>query len=360
MSAAVKIARNSVGLRPSVRNRLMGDDRGKVLAAFASRADVSDAELTLLVSRSQSVARSVALRDAPLSESALLAVVNTLDDVSPVLSRADLTPRVLAAACERVDADGACRVARRGHVDGAVAAGLARNPWPSVRAIAAKLAGVPADVVDKLAADSDDEVREAVAARADLSRDVARKLWEGSLPGSRTRELLRRTIMEQNNTLPTWKDALRISKELQREYDLPIFAMSFKKSCSCCASPANFNKEAYLDKGVAEKDWADVDAYVVLKNSSNGCGEAQFYRTVKVTEGGKMKSKRVWNEFGTAGGRNDGVQYVTYGLSESFTMDTLRELLTKFVDGLNKAAGFEAYDLVLPDDETECAQIVYA
>jgi hypothetical protein len=186
----VKIARDSVGLRPSVRNRLMGDDRGKVLAAFASRADVSDAELTLLVSRSQSVARSAALRDAPISESALLAVVNALDDVSPVLSRADLTHRVLAAACERVDADGARRVARRGTVDSVVAAGLARNPWSSVRAIAAKLADLPADVVDKLAADGDDEVREAVAARADLSREVARKLWEGALPGSRTRELL--------------------------------------------------------------------------------------------------------------------------------------------------------------------------
>lgn len=189
-SAAVKIARDSVGLRPAVRNRLMNDDRGKVLSAFASRADVSDSELTLLVSRSQSVACSVALRDAPLSESALLAVVNALDDVSPVLSRSDVTPRVLAAACERVDADGARRVARRGTVDGAVAAGLARNPWPSVRAIAARLADLPADVVDKLAADGDDEVREAVAARADLSRGVARKLWEGALPGSHTRELL--------------------------------------------------------------------------------------------------------------------------------------------------------------------------
>lgn len=189
-SVAVKVARDSVGLRPSVRDRLMNDDRGKVLAAFASRADVSDAELTLLVSRSQSVARSVALRDAPLSESALLAVVNALDDVSPVLSRPDVTPRVLAAACERVDADGARRVARHGNVDGAVAAGLARNPWPSVRAIAAKLADLPADVVDKLAGDEDEEVREAVAARADLSRDVARGLWDRSLPGSRTRELL--------------------------------------------------------------------------------------------------------------------------------------------------------------------------
>lgn len=189
-SAAVKIARDSVCLRPSVRNRLMNDDRDKVLSAFASRADVSDAELTLLVSRSQSVARSVALRDAPLSESALLAVVNALDDVSPVLSRADVTPRVLAAACERVDANGARRVARRGSVDVAVAAGLARNPWPSVRAIAAGLPDLTESLVDALADDGDEEVREAVAARADLSREVARKLWEGALPGSRTRELL--------------------------------------------------------------------------------------------------------------------------------------------------------------------------
>ena len=189
-SAATRIARDSVGLRPSVRNRLMNDDRGKVLAAFASRADVSDSELTLLVSRSQSVARSVALRDAPLSESALLAVVNALDDVSPVLSRADLTPKVLATACERVDADGARRVARRGTVDSAVAAGLARNPWPSVRAIAASLPDLSESLVDALADDEDEEVREAVAARIGLSREVARKLWSKSLPGSRPRELL--------------------------------------------------------------------------------------------------------------------------------------------------------------------------
>lgn len=110
--------------------------------------------------------------------------------MSPVLSRPDVTPRVLAVACERVDADGARRVARHGNVDGAVAAGLARNPWPSVRAIAARLADLPADVVDKLASDEDEEVREAVAARADLSRELARQLWEAALPGSRTRELL--------------------------------------------------------------------------------------------------------------------------------------------------------------------------
>lgn len=166
--------------------------------------------------------------------------------------------------------------------------------------------------------------------------------------------------MEQNNNLPTWKDALRIAKELQKEYHLPIFAMTFKGSCSCCASPANFNKEAYLDKGVAEKGWADVDAYVVLKNSRNGGGEAQFYHTETVVEGGKTSRRRVWNEFGTAGGRNDGVQYVAYDLSDSFTMDSLRDLLTKFVDGLNEVAGYEAYVLTMPDNESKCAEISVA
>lgn len=161
---------------------------------------------------------------------------------------------------------------------------------------------------------------------------------------------------------PTWKDALALAKELQKEYKLPIFAMTFKGSCSCCASPADFNKEAYLDKDVAEKEWADVDAYVVLRNSCNSAGEARFYHTETVTKGGKTSRKRVWDDFGTLTGGHDagGDQYVMYDLSDSFTMDSLRELLTRFVDGLNKAACFEAYALVLPDDESECAEIVYA
>lgn len=168
--------------------------------------------------------------------------------------------------------------------------------------------------------------------------------------------------MEQNSNFPTWKDALRISKELQKEYKLPIFAMTFRGSCSCCASPADFNKEAYLTKDVAEMDGADIDSYVVLKNSCNGGGEARFYHTETIVNGGKTKRRRVWDDFGTLTGGHDagGDQYVMYKLSESFTASDLCDLLTRFVDGLNEAAGFEAYDLVLPDDETECAQIVCA
>lgn len=168
--------------------------------------------------------------------------------------------------------------------------------------------------------------------------------------------------MEQNNNFPTWKDALRLAKALQKEYKLPIFAMSFKKSCSCCASPADFNREAYLTKDVAEMDGVDIDAYVVLKNSCNGGGEARFYHTETIVNGGKMKRKRVWDDFGTLTGGHDagGDQYVMYKLSESFTASDLCDLLTRFVGGLNEVAGYEAYDLILPDDESECAQVVYA
>ena len=119
---------------------------------------------------------------------------------------------------------------------------------------------------------------------------------------------------------------------------------------------------AYLTKDVVEADWDDVDAYVVLRNSCNSAGEARFYHSEALTAGGKRKTRRVWDDFGTLTGGHDagGDQYVMYKLSESFTMSDLHDLLTRFVDGLNAVAGYEAYDLVLPDDETECAHIVYA
>lgn len=109
-------------------------------------------------------------------------------------------------------------------------------------------------------------------------------------------------------------------------------------------------------------DGVDVDAYVVLKNACNCGGEARFYHTETIVNGGKTKRRRVWDDFGTLTGGHDagGDQYVMYKLSESFTASDLCDLLTKFVDGLNEVAGFEAYALVLPDDESECAYIVYA
>lgn len=43
-----------------------------------------------------------------------------------------------------------------------------------------------------------------------------------------------------------WRQAAEIAKELQVKYKIPIFAMTFKGSCSCCAEPSNLNDEAYL------------------------------------------------------------------------------------------------------------------
>lgn len=63
-------------------------------------------------------------------------------------------------------------------------------------------------------------------------------------------------------TIPTWKQALDIAKSLQLEYQLPIFAMTYKGMCSCCAGAAYFNKEAYFPRNVAKMDAKDIDAYI--------------------------------------------------------------------------------------------------
>lgn len=53
----------------------------------------------------------------------------------------------------------------------------------------------------------------------------------------------------------TWRQAAEIAKELQVKYKIPIFAMTFKGSCSCCAEPSNLNDEAYLTPDIKEKSW---------------------------------------------------------------------------------------------------------
>lgn len=56
-------------------------------------------------------------------------------------------------------------------------------------------------------------------------------------------------MTHNNPTRPTWHDALAIAKELQEEYQIPIFAMTYRGgACRCCPSVAQFNEEAYLTK----------------------------------------------------------------------------------------------------------------
>ena len=141
-----------------------------------------------------------------------------------------------------------------------------------------------------------------------------------------------------------------------------MIARRYSVVCIEDLNVAGMVKNRHLARSVSDAALGEFRRQLEYKNARNSGGEARFYHTETVTEGSKVKRRRVWDDFGTLTGGHDagGNQYVMYKLSDSFTMDSLRELLTKFVDGLNKAAGFEACDLVLPDDETECAQIVYA
>lgn len=66
-------------------------------------------------------------------------------------------------------------------------------------------------------------------------------------------------------TKPSWKQALKIMKALQNHYQLPIFAATFRGSCSCCADPRHLNNEAYLTPDLKRKSWDEIDAYVILR-----------------------------------------------------------------------------------------------
>lgn len=140
----------------------------------------------------------------------------------------------------------------------------------------------------------------------------------------------------------TWKEVAKIAKELQKEYNLPIFAMTYRNMCSCCADADNLNKEAYLTKDVKEKSWSEIDSYIIFKNSTNAQGEANMsdefayvrdYRTPKYS-----------------------TQYVGYKLSENFTFEQFCECVTKLVDAINKASDVQ-YSLELPEDEIHTAII---
>lgn len=63
-----------------------------------------------------------------------------------------------------------------------------------------------------------------------------------------------------------WRQAAEIAKELQLKYKIPIFAMTFRGSCSCCAEPSNLNDEAYLTPDIKEKSWKEIDSYIIFSN----------------------------------------------------------------------------------------------
>ena len=141
-----------------------------------------------------------------------------------------------------------------------------------------------------------------------------------------------------------WRQAAEIAKELQLKYKIPIFAMTFRGSCSCCAEPSNLNEEAYLTPDIKEKSWNEIDSYIIFNNADNSSGEAYM------SDDFSMTYDEIFDEFKYT------KQYIKYRLSESFTHDKLKGCLTEFIDKVNEQS-FENYKVSLPEDTGLCAII---
>lgn len=142
----------------------------------------------------------------------------------------------------------------------------------------------------------------------------------------------------------TWRQAAEIAKELQLKYKIPIFAMTFRGSCSCCAEPSNLNDEAYLTPDIKEKSWDEIDSYIIFNNANNSSGEVYMGDEFSV----------IYDELFDESKYSK--QYIKYKLSESFTHDKLKKCLTEFVNKVNEES-FTQYKLSVPDDKGLCTVI---
>lgn len=142
----------------------------------------------------------------------------------------------------------------------------------------------------------------------------------------------------------TWRQAAEIAKQLQIKYKIPIFAMTFKGSCSCCATPSNLNNEAYLTPDIKEKSWDKIESYIIFNNANNSSGEAHMYDEFSLTY------DDIFDELKYS------KQYIKYKLSKDFSQEKLEKCLTEFVDAVNEES-FTQYKLSVPDDTGLCAII---
>lgn len=146
-------------------------------------------------------------------------------------------------------------------------------------------------------------------------------------------------------TTLTWNEVAKIAKNLQKEYKLPIFAMTYKGTCSCCADARELNASSYLTEDVKDLTWQEIDSYIIFKNAHNSHGEARMSAEFGFTKDQWRPSRSVYND-----------QYVGFKLSETFTMEKLHECLTRLVDEINSRSTTQ-YSLELPEDDYHCAII---
>lgn len=143
-------------------------------------------------------------------------------------------------------------------------------------------------------------------------------------------------------TKPTWQQVLKIMKELQIKYQIPIFAATFNGKCTCCSKPRHLNEEAYLNPEIKDLDWEDIDAYIIFGNSSNGHGEAELlldFGTVwdSIFEENKLIRK----------------QYIMYKVSKKFKRSDLKKCLNELVNEINQLTETK-YELSFPKDKKLC------
>ena len=142
----------------------------------------------------------------------------------------------------------------------------------------------------------------------------------------------------------TWKQAAKVAKKLQIKYQIPIFAMTFKGCCSCCAEPSNLNEEAYLTPDIKEKSWNEIDSYIIFNNANNSGGEADMDDPFSLKYDDMFDEKRYQK------------QYIKYKLSENFSKEQLQQCLTEFVNKVNEES-FTTYKLTIPEDTGYCVTI---
>lgn len=155
----------------------------------------------------------------------------------------------------------------------------------------------------------------------------------------------------------TWNEALTIAKNLQEEYQLPIFAMTRRYSPKVdYYTPASVNPEAYLNGNVDKRDWDNVEAWVVFENDNLAGGEARFYSTVQTWRCEEQVPEPFGKVIKGSGWEDDQAEgfYVSYRLSENFTMTDLVTMLNRFVEQVN-ANPDEKWEVVPPESEEECA-----
>lgn len=150
------------------------------------------------------------------------------------------------------------------------------------------------------------------------------------------------------STHPTWEDAIRIGRELQEEHQIPLFAFTYYKMCSCCASPQDFRVRDFLWKKKgrdAYTDWGtfraleEKPAYIVFANSSNYRGEITDFSS----------------EFGFSGERNLFPQMVKYAPDY---FDETADILQEFVDRMNAlTSSGDLYYLHIPNDPQTMMEI---